>query len=128
MYCEFKPDFHKCKPWLIQNAPDFYRDLLEEASAKETDEVSNCFLSTLNSNGIAPSGDILKGSFYANPIFDTPTTDESLVQRYPSYCGSNIWPDRALPELEVAFKALGKLILDVGLMVAYHCDRYGNSS
>ncbi|XP_028074091.1 uncharacterized protein LOC114276510 isoform X8 [Camellia sinensis] len=68
--------------------------------------------------------DILKGSFYANPIFDTPTTDESLVQRYPSYCGSNIWPDRALPELEVAFKALGKLILDVGLMVAYHCDRY----
>ncbi|KAI7987065.1 hypothetical protein LOK49_LG13G00454 [Camellia lanceoleosa] len=68
--------------------------------------------------------DILKGSFYANPIFDRPTTDESLVQRYPSYCGSNIWPDRALPELEVAFKALGKLILDVGLMVAYHCDRY----
>ncbi|CAL5360621.1 unnamed protein product [Camellia sinensis] len=71
---------------------------------------------------------ILKGSFYANPIFDTPTTDESLVQRYPSYCGSNIWPDRALPELEVAFKALGKLILDVGLMVAYHCDRYGNNT
>lgn len=25
----------------------------------------------------------------------------------------------------VAFKALGKLIHDVGLMVAYHCDQYG---
>lgn len=28
----------------------------------------------------------------------------------------------------VAFKALGKLILDVGLMLAYHCDLYGKSS
>uniref|UniRef100_A0A5B6YMT8 Fe2OG dioxygenase domain-containing protein n=2 Tax=Davidia involucrata TaxID=16924 RepID=A0A5B6YMT8_DAVIN len=68
--------------------------------------------------------DILKGSFYANPILDVPTTEASLIQRYPSYCGSNIWPHSALPELEVAFKALGKMILDVGLMVAYHCDRY----
>ncbi|KAF5482073.1 hypothetical protein F2P56_002668 [Juglans regia] len=72
--------------------------------------------------------DLLKSSFYANPILDTPTMEASVIQRYPSYCGSNIWPDRALPELEVAFKALGKLILDVGLMVAYHCDRYGKIS
>ncbi|KAL6221832.1 hypothetical protein ACLB2K_005225 [Fragaria x ananassa] len=69
--------------------------------------------------------DMLKGSFYANPILDTPTTDEALIQRYPSYCGSNIWPKHELPELEVAFKAMGKLILEVGLMVAFHCDRYG---
>ncbi|XP_028074090.1 uncharacterized protein LOC114276510 isoform X7 [Camellia sinensis] len=58
--------------------------------------------------------DILKGSFYANPIFDTPTTDESLVQRYPSYCGSNIWPDRALPELEVVSRGM-KMHEDEGL-------------
>ncbi|KAL9296094.1 hypothetical protein ACSQ67_021990 [Phaseolus vulgaris] len=68
--------------------------------------------------------DILKGSYYANPILDTPTTEVSLIQRYPSYCGSNIWPRNALPELEVAFKALGMLIFDVGLMLAYHCDQY----
>ncbi|KAG4966746.1 hypothetical protein JHK87_032397 [Glycine soja] len=68
--------------------------------------------------------DILKGSFYANPILDTPTTEASLIQRYPSYCRSNIWPRNALPELEVAFKALGKLIFDIGLMLAYHCDQY----
>ncbi|XP_061353717.1 uncharacterized protein LOC133298440 [Gastrolobium bilobum] len=68
--------------------------------------------------------DLLKGSFYANPILDTPTTEASLIQRYPSYCGSNIWPRSALPELEVAFKTLGKLIFDVGLMLAYHCDQY----
>ncbi|KAL0382910.1 UNVERIFIED_CONTAM: hypothetical protein Scaly_0578300 [Sesamum calycinum] len=69
--------------------------------------------------------DLLKGSFYANPILDIPTTELSLVKRYPSYCGPNMWPRRALPELEPAFKALGKLILDVGLLLAHHCDRYG---
>ncbi|KAI4380686.1 hypothetical protein MLD38_006849 [Melastoma candidum] len=68
--------------------------------------------------------DMLKGSYYANPILDVPTTEEQLITRYPSYCGSNIWPKKALPELELVFKALGKLILDVGLMVAHHCDRY----
>ncbi|PPD93511.1 hypothetical protein GOBAR_DD09540 [Gossypium barbadense] len=110
--------------------------------------------------------DLLKGSFYANPLIDVPTNDTCLIQRllyyktfalcgyaidihrtyyelkrekvlvseilfywneegsYPSYCGANIWPQAALPELEVAFKALGKLIFDVGLMVAYHCDQY----
>ncbi|PIA65219.1 hypothetical protein AQUCO_00100595v1 [Aquilegia coerulea] len=70
--------------------------------------------------------DTLKGSFYANPILDTPTTDSSLIQRYPSYCQTNIWPGDALPELEPAFKALGKLMLDVGLMLAYHCDQYAS--
>ncbi|XP_042055390.1 uncharacterized protein LOC121799935 [Salvia splendens] len=68
--------------------------------------------------------DTLKGSFYANPILDVPTNDQSLVKRYPSYCGPNIWPHDVLPELELAFKALGKLILDVGLLLAHHCDQY----
>ncbi|KAJ4954208.1 hypothetical protein NE237_031040 [Protea cynaroides] len=68
--------------------------------------------------------DMLKGSFYANPVLDTPTAEACLIQRYASYCRPNIWPGNALPELEVAFKSLGKLMLDVGLMLAYHCDRY----
>ncbi|CAH9066544.1 unnamed protein product [Cuscuta europaea] len=68
--------------------------------------------------------DTLKGSFYANPIFDVPTTEPSLMERYPSYCRPNIWPHTTLPELEIAFKALGKMILDVGLLLAQHCDQY----
>ena len=28
-YCEFGPDFEKCKPWLIRNAPDVYPDLIK---------------------------------------------------------------------------------------------------
>ncbi|KAF3577265.1 hypothetical protein DY000_02033179 [Brassica cretica] len=68
--------------------------------------------------------DMLKGSYYANPLQDVPTSDSSEMQRYPWYCGSNIWPRNSLPELEGAFKALGKLMFEVGLMVAYHCDLY----
>eukprot|EP01018_Ginkgo_biloba_P002059 Gb_10635 [translate_table: standard] len=68
--------------------------------------------------------DKLKGSFYANPIVDIPTTDEALIRRYSSYCRPNLWPRNVLPELEPAFKDLGRLIFDVGLLLAYHCDKY----
>ncbi|KAK9142376.1 hypothetical protein Syun_011776 [Stephania yunnanensis] len=40
-FCEFGPDFEKCKPWLIQNAPDLYPDLLKEASDRDADKVSD---------------------------------------------------------------------------------------
>lgn len=39
-YCEFGPDFEKCKPWLIQNAPHLYPDLLKEAAAKDADKTA----------------------------------------------------------------------------------------
>ncbi|CAD6271272.1 unnamed protein product [Miscanthus lutarioriparius] len=68
--------------------------------------------------------DTAKGSYFANPVFDVPTTDDELLTRYPSYCRPNIWPTDHLPELEIAFKDLGKLMLEVGLMLAHHCDRY----
>ncbi|KAK8625570.1 hypothetical protein V6N13_090436 [Hibiscus sabdariffa] len=64
--------------------------------------------------------DLLKGSFYANPLLDVSTKEASWIQRYASYCKANILPQAALPELEVAFQALGNVIFDVGLLVAYH--------
>ncbi|XP_075489617.1 translation machinery-associated protein 22-like [Primulina tabacum] len=33
-YCEFGSDFDKCKPWLIQNAPELYPDLVKEAGTE----------------------------------------------------------------------------------------------
>ncbi|GLT97264.1 hypothetical protein SLE2022_148370 [Rubroshorea leprosula] len=39
-YCEFGPDFEKCKPWLTKNAPELYPDLLKEANEKEAEKVS----------------------------------------------------------------------------------------
>ncbi|KAK4391800.1 Translation machinery-associated protein 22 [Sesamum angolense] len=51
-YCEFGPDFEKCKPWLIQNAPDLYPDLIKEAGAGDADKVSDQLQSTsISSDG-----------------------------------------------------------------------------
>ncbi|KAI9122969.1 hypothetical protein K1719_005858 [Acacia pycnantha] len=58
-YCEFGPDFEKCKPWLIQNAPQLYPNLLKEASNKEADKVAeqlhNTGISSGSSDGAATS-------------------------------------------------------------------------
>ncbi|KAH7526810.1 hypothetical protein JRO89_XSUnG0052500 [Xanthoceras sorbifolium] len=45
-YCEFGPDFEKCKPWLIQNAPGLYPDLTEDSNSKEEDKVTRQLQST----------------------------------------------------------------------------------
>ncbi|KAK9705443.1 hypothetical protein RND81_07G057500 [Saponaria officinalis] len=45
-YCEFGPDFDKCKPWLIQFAPHIYPNLLQEAGGKDADKVADQLQST----------------------------------------------------------------------------------
>ncbi|KAF7806729.1 translation machinery-associated protein 22 [Senna tora] len=52
-YCEFGSDFEKCKPWLIQNAPDLYPDLLREANEKETDKVAEKLQNSNISSGVS---------------------------------------------------------------------------
>ncbi|GAB2300393.1 hypothetical protein Dimus_034435 [Dionaea muscipula] len=119
------PGFSSLRQNLLRLSPRL-ANLPEEEKQKLEDPDSRYNFGWSHGKEKLESGkpDMLKGSFYANPIIDVPTTDESFIQRYPSYCGQNIWPNIALPEFEVAFKALGRMILDVGLMVAYHCDRY----
>jgi isopenicillin N synthase-like dioxygenase len=70
--------------------------------------------------------DVFKGSFYANPLCDVPTRDPELLRCYPQYMRPNLWPEE-LPELETAFKALGRLIFDVGMIVLGHCEKYISS-
>ncbi|KAL4437794.1 hypothetical protein ABPG77_005706 [Micractinium sp. CCAP 211/92] len=66
-----------------------------------------------------------KGSWYANPLLDEPAAGQpQLAARFPGFCRPNLWPRGELPELEGAFKALGALIIQVGLLLAYHCDKY----
>ncbi|XVE70610.1 hypothetical protein DITRI_Ditri10aG0085300 [Diplodiscus trichospermus] len=55
-YCEFGPEFDKCKPWLIQNAPDLYPDLLKAANAEEADKVADQLQSTVISSTTAAAG------------------------------------------------------------------------
>lgn len=71
--------------------------------------------------------DVSKGSFYNNPQYDRPVEDESIINQYPSFAHPNIWPTDDLPELESAFKALGQIIVSVGILVAQQCDKYVRS-
>uniref|UniRef100_A0A7N0UWR0 Translation machinery-associated protein 22 n=1 Tax=Kalanchoe fedtschenkoi TaxID=63787 RepID=A0A7N0UWR0_KALFE len=69
-YCEFGPDFEKCKPWLIQNAPQLYPDLLKGAEAKEGDQLANQLESAKLSSDATPSG-------------STPAVKQEEVKRLP---------------------------------------------
>ncbi|RRT43003.1 hypothetical protein BHE74_00059323 [Ensete ventricosum] len=53
-YCEFGPDFEKCKPWLRRHAPDLYPDLLlKEENETDADKAAR----QLQSVAISGSGD-----------------------------------------------------------------------
>jgi isopenicillin N synthase-like dioxygenase len=74
--------------------------------------------------------DTAKGSFYNNPVFNTPPGITSEKQTlYPCYYNSNIWP-KSMPELESEFmnvyiiNKLAKLVIEVGQKVAFHCDKF----
>lgn len=66
--------------------------------------------------------DIAKGSFYANPIFDDPTNgDKATHEKYPWIC-PNVWPTE-VPELEQAFKDVGRLVYDTAKPIVAQCDK-----
>ncbi|KAL2621059.1 hypothetical protein R1flu_001264 [Riccia fluitans] len=45
-YCEYGPDFEKCKPWLIKNAPELYPDLVKEAADKTAEQLEGMQVSS----------------------------------------------------------------------------------
>ncbi|KAI8906013.1 hypothetical protein EDD86DRAFT_193442 [Gorgonomyces haynaldii] len=68
--------------------------------------------------------DFAKGSYYNNPIYDTPSnSDPEYLKKYPEYAHPNLWP-KELPELQQEFMELGNLIVSVGKLVARRCDIY----
>lgn len=49
-YCEFGPDFNKCKPWIAANCPEIYPDLkLDEA----TEQLADTTIDATTAPGIA---------------------------------------------------------------------------
>ena len=79
--------------------------------------------------------DTAKGSYYNNPLYDDPLSESPLPgeseegrrrlkEQHRPFFGENVWPRTELPELEMAFKALGRLIVEVGAQLSRHIDRY----
>lgn len=58
------------------------------------------------------------------------TDDElrELAKSNPAFFAPNVWPSKHLPELESTFKDVGKLVHEVGLLVAKCCDSYVSSN
>jgi len=61
--------------------------------------------------------DYSKGSFYANPVYDEAGSAEDR-QKYPFFFPLNIWPKKELPELEPAFKTLGKVMYEAVVLLS----------
>jgi len=66
--------------------------------------------------------DLAKGSFYFNPITDTPGTEQDR-RAYPASYPPNLWPT-ALPDFEPAAKHIGTLMKDVVVALARHIDAF----
>ena len=60
-------------------------------------------------------------SIHSGPIYGQGLLTKAL---WSLRCRPNVWPGEALPELEPAFKELGRLMMDVGLRLTEHCDQY----
>jgi isopenicillin N synthase-like dioxygenase len=67
--------------------------------------------------------DFAKGSFYANPLFDSPAPSEEVYKANPYAYPKNLWPTNDIPQLEVAFKELGHLMFDVVVLLCKQIDR-----
>eukprot|EP01111_Echinosteliopsis_oligospora_P015999 TRINITY_DN6510_c0_g1_i1.p1 TRINITY_DN6510_c0_g1~~TRINITY_DN6510_c0_g1_i1.p1 ORF type:complete len:378 (-),score=86.83 TRINITY_DN6510_c0_g1_i1:16-1149(-) len=119
------PEFTTLRSRLLPLSKKF-AELPDEIKNKTVDEASMYSVGWSHGKEKMSEGkpDVAKGSYYANPLYDTPYPDPELIKKYPSFCAPNIWPKDDLPELETAFKELGKLIVDVGLLLALQCDQF----
>lgn len=68
--------------------------------------------------------DFSKGSFYGNPQYDNIYPEGVEPPKEGDACAPNVWPKEDIPELEHAFKKLGCFIVDVGLLLTKHIDKY----
>jgi hypothetical protein len=59
------------------------------------------------------------GSYYVNPTHDTMNASAELKRKFPEYTDPNLWPSsEVLPGFREAFEKLGRLIIDVGALLA----------
>ncbi|KAK2461689.1 hypothetical protein APHAL10511_006152 [Amanita phalloides] len=71
--------------------------------------------------------DILKGSYYANPLIDVSTVSAEDAKLFPEYYGWNIWPrpdEKGVEGFEKAFKDLGRFVFSIGCQLAAACQPF----
>ncbi|KAG8833769.1 hypothetical protein FRC17_010142 [Serendipita sp. 399] len=110
---------------------DRFAALPEETREKYADASSRySFGWSLGKEIMNGKPDTLKGSYYANPIVDSPSVPEDQQAQYPEYYGKNIWPgdkEKSVEGFEQAFKDLGRFVFKVGTELAIACQPFASS-
>jgi len=119
------PNFVQYRNQLLTLAPQFASQS-DSVKDKVVHKESNYSFGWSHGKEILRPGqfDTYKGSYYNNPQHDHPFSDPVMIKQFPENCHPNIWPDKDFPQLAPAFKQLGQLMVDVGLLVAEQCDKY----
>ncbi|OXM81272.1 hypothetical protein C364_01136 [Cryptococcus neoformans Bt63] len=123
---DLPPQFHYLREKLFRLAHRFANMPERERAKLEKPETSYMFGWSHGKEIMNGRPDIQKGSYYANPLMDYPIVSDETRLAYPEYYAGNIWPKGmlGLENFEQTFKGLGKLIFDVGLLLAKVCDNF----
>lgn len=102
---------------------------LDDAQRERYSDPSSCYSFGWSHGKEIMNGkpDLLKGSYYANPVIDTPDVSDEDRKAYPEYHGKNIWPaadEKGVEGFEDAFKDLGRFIFKVGCELAAACQPF----
>eukprot|EP01091_Cochliopodium_minus_P016985 TRINITY_DN6535_c0_g1_i1.p1 TRINITY_DN6535_c0_g1~~TRINITY_DN6535_c0_g1_i1.p1 ORF type:complete len:406 (-),score=97.91 TRINITY_DN6535_c0_g1_i1:55-1149(-) len=122
----------------VPNLPTYRKEFLpyasrvalltkEQQSTLENKESKYCLGWSHGKEKFEGVFDVNKGSYYFNPQYDVPSDDKDLIERYPESFCPNLWPTNYLPGFEGAAKQLGRLMVNVGILVAEQCDLYTKS-
>jgi len=68
--------------------------------------------------------DLFVDTFCANPLYDNIMVSDDYEKKYSKIFSSNIWPQKEIPELKIAFKNLGITMLQVSFWILIQCDKY----
>ena len=104
-----------------------FATLPEAVQSKYVDEASHySFGWSHGKEKFEGKADTAKGSFYFNPNFDDPASgDAASIAAFPAFFSPNIWPSREdCAGFEEASKALGRLLVDAGLLLSRAVDAH----
>ncbi|KAL2891516.1 hypothetical protein HOO65_010874 [Ceratocystis lukuohia] len=116
-----------------------YASYLGNLPAQELDKLENMAAKYLTGWSLGKETlkngkpDSSKGSYYANcafyvnPLLDAAEpTGEFSIDSFPEYLSPNIWPsEQVLPGFKASLESLCRMVIDVAVLVARACDRFG---
>lgn len=116
-FVEAKRDFLSLSHTLAHLPPDYLEQELTDAKSLYNAGWSH------GKEKLGDKPDLNKGSFYFNPLTDTPGTPQER-EAYPVSYPCNVWPTAKIPDFEDKAKHIGKIMFDVVVHLSKHIDAF----